>query len=657
MAAPVWNRLPLHDMQNDDPFPVGEVENGMHMQDGSEDTRPRRARSITFVAVAGVLLIAGILWTSGSDKRSAELSVQEEGIKVESDCGTWCQYHKAMRAPGDKTGQTNPWSAFKRETARHKLVLEKDLNSLFFEMMDQGSEVAEIPGSSGDSAVCRKQAGIQFDDFSQQSGIVKELQKAELKSFKDRFMVAVEHSCKDASSEGRWWEVVGIELQRQKPIITRAHVDSWNRADLGFQVKMYDWLDHETAESVKSRLGLLQADAPESFFKSGRDRKFSASALPESFQAESKWPQCNHAILRIHNQGHCGSCWAFGAMASLDARLCIATKGAFNSDVDILSRLQATSCAAEMQEGEGADGCQGGWPYWAWDRVAQAGAVSSSCLPYYIGGEGVDHFQQQDESPPCALMTHCQGGYSMSMADDVYSAPGVENYDWVAQIHGAEAGIALMKQAIYEEGPVSFTLYANGPFMGYAGGVFSACSQTGYANHAVYASGWGVLNDTPYFQSSNSWGVNWGDRGRFLLSPICVVDCAIAGTINHNARVHEPGSVDDSVPEDPTNPLWPWPAPEECPVVDGCVTDLEGEGMYGNSEKCVSDFLNGGTVHVDEFQLEDGYDVLQINGRSFSGSKEQALEDGLEGLVVDEGGISFATDGSVAGRGFRLCIK
>ncbi len=44
--------------------------------------------------------------------------------------------------------------------------------------------------------------------------------------------------------------------------------------------------------------------------------------IPEEFDAREHWPDCP-SIREIRDQGHCGSCWAFGAVTAMSDRLCI----------------------------------------------------------------------------------------------------------------------------------------------------------------------------------------------------------------------------------------------------------------------------------------------------------------------------------------------
>jgi len=392
-----------------------------------------------------------------------------------------------------------------------------------------------------------------------------------------------------------------------------------------------------------------------------RNQTRQAVTLPDAFRAELKWPACKEEILRIHNQGHCGSCWAFGGLASVDARMCIASGGKWNAQEDTLSRLHVTSCAPDNYW-EGHDGCQGGFPHWPMEMMAKIGGVAStSCLPYYISGEGTEHFEHQDVAPPCE--EHCQGGYSKSLSDDGFLSAGAAKYDWLTHVHGDAEKIGATKIAIYTEGPVAFAFFANHAFMGYHSGVFSVCTGHDQANHAVYAFGWGISAQASggpaveYFEASNSWGTRWGAGGHFRIHPRCMTDVTIPGTLESNVVSHQPGTVDPDVPRDPDNEYWPWAKPNECPLGDdGCVTDMEGEADYSDNEVCVSKALNGKTIRVDSFSTERGYDVVTINGLHFSGVEGGGLDlDSLNGLVVDDHGIKFASDFSLNSAGFKLC--
>jgi len=560
----------------------------------------------------------------------------------------------------DIAGDTavEPLSALERNEKRKRLIVEQDLKTLLHVHLSQReAQFRQSTGSAG-ADKCKEQAERLFDDIVSESAMDGELEAKELDAFKARFASAMKRGCKDIISERLWVESAGRELEQQKPVMTAAIAASLNKAGLGFKTKMHDWHVDESVSSFESRLGMLPTPAnQESVLKRKQTRQ--TAHLPAAFRAELKWPECKEEILKIHNQGHCGSCWAFGGLASIDSRMCIASGGDWDAPKDILSRLHVTSCAPDNYW-QGHDGCQGGFPHWPMEMMARTGVASTACLPYYISGEGTEHFEHQDVAPPCE--THCQGGYSLPLHNDTFSSAGAANYDWLTHVHGDPTKIASMKTAIYTEGPVAFAFFANHAFMGYHSGVFSVCTGHDQANHAVYAFGWGIAAQADggeaveYFEASNSWGTNWGAAGHFRIHPRCITDVTIPGTIESSVVGHLVGIVDADVPRDPDNEFWPWPKPDECPSSDGCVTDMEGSGNYTENEMCVSKALNGKTIRVEQFVTEYGYDIVTINGRHFSGAEGRGLDlEHLNGLEVDSNGIKFQSDFSMNKLGFKLC--
>jgi hypothetical protein len=325
----------------------------------------------------------------------------------------------------------------------------------------------------------------------------------------------------------------------------------------------------------------------------------------------------------------------------------------------VLSRLHATSCAIDLHY-PGSDGCQGGWPHWPMEMMAQRGLASDSCLPYYIGGESVEHYRRRRSAPQCE--SHCQEGYSLGLGQDAYVSNSIAEYDWITGVHGDAEKMLAMRTAIFTEGPVSFAFQANSAFMGYAGGVFSVCTGQERPNHAVYAFGWGTATDpesgelVEFVEASNSWGENWGLSGHFRIHPRCVTDVTISGPIEANIVSHPVGTVDSSAPPDADNEDWPWPKLPECPFENGCLTDMEGDADYANNEQCTSRRLNGKRIRVESFDLEDFYDKLTVNGQQNSGHYTREELDQFTGVVVNnEGRITFSSDSSVTSSGFKLC--
>jgi len=84
---------------------------------------------------------------------------------------------------------------------------------------------------------------------------------------------------------------------------------------------------------------------------------------------------------------------------------------------------------------------------------------------------------------------------------------------------------------------------------------------------------------------------------------------------------------------------------------DGCVTDGANVN-YGNNEACTMEVARNGQLSVKEFDLEQGYDWLRVNGQGYTGDGS-----GLDGLSVYEGDeITFSSDGSLNNAGFTICL-
>ncbi|CAI9094911.1 OLC1v1030742C1 [Oldenlandia corymbosa var. corymbosa] len=82
--------------------------------------------------------------------------------------------------------------------------------------------------------------------------------------------------------------------------------------------------------------------------------------LPSHFDARIAWPQC----------GHCGSCWAFGAVESLQDHFCIQLNNVSLSVNDLLA------CCGLLC----GDGCDGGYPIAAWKYFVQHGVVTDEVV-------------------------------------------------------------------------------------------------------------------------------------------------------------------------------------------------------------------------------------------------------------------------------------
>lgn len=186
----------------------------------------------------------------------------------------------------------------------------------------------------------------------------------------------------------------------------------------------------------------------------------------------------NHRCMtKIHNQGNCGSCWAYGALTPIEFQTCL-TNGSPLS----LSVQQLVDCSS-------GNGCNGGWYETAWRYLIHSrGSVRASSYPYK-GSSGACRRMQEKT---------------------------VKIHKWTPVRRYSEAAL---KAAVAVHGPVAAAVYANLNFMSYGGGIFDdPYCPTHTVNHAVVVVGYGTSKKgTNYWILRNSWGTSWGMGGYMLI--------------------------------------------------------------------------------------------------------------------------------------------
>jgi len=181
------------------------------------------------------------------------------------------------------------------------------------------------------------------------------------------------------------------------------------------------------------------------------------------------------------DQGTCGSCWAFGTVGPLELNILI--KDGLAKD---LSEQYLVSCNTDGW------GCDGG--LWAHDYHAW------KVPPNEYGPGGVDEvdFPYVDREDPCnPPHLHRHKIDSWHHVGDEWSVPPV----------------ADIKQAIYEQGPVSAAVCVDPAFQSYSAGVFLGPGCL-LPNHAIVLVGWDDdqgANGVWFLR--NSWGAGWGEDG------------------------------------------------------------------------------------------------------------------------------------------------
>lgn len=233
------------------------------------------------------------------------------------------------------------------------------------------------------------------------------------------------------------------------------------------------FMDH-TEEEFRGLLNLDVAAIAE--FKSKMERytmKKPDAETPTSFD----WRD-HGAVADVKDQGQCGSCWAFSAVANIEGQYAIK-----NGELLTFSEQELVDCDSNDA------GCGGGWMDRAFEYLQQNGGLETDADYAYTATGGSCQFDESKAKVQIA-------GFK-----DIG-----QNEDEIARV-------------LVENGPLSIAVNAN-PFMFYSGGILrpttSSCDPTGL-NHGVTLVGFGEENGVKFWIIRNSWGSGWGEDGYIRL--------------------------------------------------------------------------------------------------------------------------------------------
>ncbi|KAF6158828.1 hypothetical protein GIB67_012471 [Kingdonia uniflora] len=195
------------------------------------------------------------------------------------------------------------------------------------------------------------------------------------------------------------------------------------------------------------------------------------TAVPSSMDWRKKG-----AVTPVKDQGQCGCCWAFSAVAAMEG----VTQLKIGKLVS-LSEQELVDCDVKGED----QGCQGGLMDDAFEYIINNKGLATEVIYPYVGVDSTCN-TKKEASHAAKIIGH----------EDV----------------PANNEKALLKAVANQ--PISVAIDASGSaFQFYSSGVFRGDCGT-ELDHGVTAVGYGTDEDgTKYWLVKNSWGASWGENG------------------------------------------------------------------------------------------------------------------------------------------------
>jgi C1A family cysteine protease len=174
----------------------------------------------------------------------------------------------------------------------------------------------------------------------------------------------------------------------------------------------------------------------------------------------------------VRQQGSCGSCYMFSAMASYEADYRLF----FNKSVDV-SEQHFLDCKDTGK-------CNGGWYGTVFEKMETSGGIEEVIYPY------------KGTTSSCRVKS-----------DEKYFTLETGSIGKYLEI----AGVDEIKEGLCKHGVLSSAVFATRMFTAYAGGVFDEHANVNGVNHAINIIGWDDSKKSWLLR--NSWGEQWGENG------------------------------------------------------------------------------------------------------------------------------------------------
>ena len=182
-------------------------------------------------------------------------------------------------------------------------------------------------------------------------------------------------------------------------------------------------------------------------------------------------------VTPVKNQGSCGSCTMFAAIAAWEGSHAIRNGALVDASEQRLLSCTAGSCSGAILDNQREElmlGTQSGDP----------GTATEASYPYTASNSACN-----------------------TSASTPYNAINTARVSSTAVIPTVDE----MKEAICEHGPIAMQMRVTDAFRAYDSGIFNE-DASGSTNHAMAIVGWDD-REGGYWIVKNSWGASWGESG------------------------------------------------------------------------------------------------------------------------------------------------